>query len=64
VADNRMRINRLLDRIPQLEPNITHSDEQHEAIVIAILTGDPAGAADAMRAHLEGTATLLHGFLD
>ncbi|MYR05164.1 FCD domain-containing protein [Gordonia sp. SID5947] len=64
VADNRMRINRLLDRIPQLEPNITHSDEQHEAIVIAILTGNPDGAADAMRGHLEGTATLLHGFLD
>ncbi|MGC4959992.1 FadR/GntR family transcriptional regulator [Gordonia sp. DT101] len=64
VADNRMRINRLLDRIPQLEPNIAHSDEQHEAIVIAILTGNPDGAAEAMRAHIEGTATLLHGFLD
>ncbi|AZG43641.1 FadR/GntR family transcriptional regulator [Gordonia insulae] len=64
VADNRMRINRLLDRIPQLERNIAHSEEQHEAIVIAILTGNADAAAVAMRAHVEGTATLLHGFLD
>ncbi|MGV9710264.1 FadR/GntR family transcriptional regulator [Gordonia sp. NPDC003424] len=64
VADNRMRINRLLDRIPLLEPNLAHSEEQHEAIVIAILAGNADGAADAMRTHVEGTATLLHGFLD
>ena len=64
VADNRMLINRLLDRIPQLERNIEHSEEQHEAVVIAILTGNADGAAEAMRAHVEGTATLLHGFLD
>lgn len=62
-ADNRMLINRALDRIPQLEVNIAHSDEQHEAILMAILTGDPDGAAAAMDAHLEGTATLLRGFL-
>ncbi|RPA12781.1 FadR/GntR family transcriptional regulator [Gordonia sp. OPL2] len=62
-ADNRMLINRALDRIPQLEVNIAHSDEQHEAILMAILTGDPDGAASAMDAHLEGTATLLRGFL-
>ncbi len=64
VADNRMQINRLLDRIPLLDRNIEHSEEQHEAILIAILTGHPERAADAMRAHIEGTATLLHGFLD
>ncbi|MDL9944352.1 GntR family transcriptional regulator [Gordonia sp. ABSL11-1] len=62
-ADNRMRINRALDRIPQLEVNIAHSDEQHEAILMAILTGDPDAAAAAMAAHLGGTATLLRGFL-
>ncbi|GAB88104.1 FadR/GntR family transcriptional regulator [Gordonia rhizosphera] len=64
VADNRMRINRLLDRIPLLDPNLAHSEEQHEAILIAILTGNADAAADAMRVHVEGTATLLHGFLD
>lgn len=64
VAENRMRLNALLDRIPLLPRNIAHSDEQHEAIVIAILAGDADGAATAMRAHTDGSAVLLHGFLD
>lgn len=64
VAENRMRLNALLDRIPLLARNIAHSDEQHEAIVIAILAGDADGAAEAMRAHVAGSAALLHGFLD
>lgn len=64
VAENRMRVNALLDRIPLLERNIAHSDEQHEAIVVAILANDPDRAAAAMRAHLNGSAALLHGFLD
>ncbi len=64
VAENRMRLNGLLDQIPLLPRNIAHSDEQHEAIVMAILAGDCEGAAAAMRAHVEGSATLLHGFLD
>ncbi len=64
VAENRMRLNGLLDQIPLLPRNIAHSDEQHEAIVMAILAGDCDGAATAMRAHVEGSATLLHGFLD
>ena len=64
VAENRMRLNELLDQIPLLARNIAHSDEQHEAIVLAILAGDAAGAADAMTAHVWGSAALLHGFLD
>jgi DNA-binding FadR family transcriptional regulator len=64
VAENRMRLNALLDRIPLPPRNISHSDEQHEAIVLAILAGDCDGAAAAMRAHVEGSAALLHGFLD
>ena len=64
VAENRMRVNLLLDRIPLLPRNIAHSDEQHEAIVIAILAGDVEGAEAAMRAHIAGSAALLHGFLD
>ena len=39
VAENRMRLNGLLDQIPLLPRNIAHSDEQHEAIVMAILHG-------------------------
>jgi len=64
VAENRMWVNRLLDRIPLLSRNIEHSDEQHEAIVIAILAGDPDAAEAEMRAHIAGSASLLHGFLD
>ena len=64
VAENRMRINALLDRIPLLARNIGHSDDQHEAIVTAILAGDPDAAAAAMARHVGGSAALLHGFLD
>ncbi len=63
VAQCRMRVNELLDGIPLLSPNIAHSDEQHERIVLAILTGDASTAADEMRAHLDGSASLLRGFL-
>jgi GntR family transcriptional repressor for pyruvate dehydrogenase complex len=63
LADSRTRVNEFLDRIPLLEPNIAHSDQQHEAIVLAILTGDGDGAAEAVREHLAGTAALLRGFL-
>lgn len=63
LADNRMRLNGLLDNIPLLEPNIEHSNLQHEAVVVAILTGDVDRAALAMREHLEGSAVLLRGFL-
>jgi DNA-binding GntR family transcriptional regulator len=59
-----MRLNELLDHIPLLGRNIAHSDEQHEAIVIAILAGDGDTAAEVMAAHAWGSAALLHGFLD
>ncbi|MDQ0574895.1 FadR/GntR family transcriptional regulator [Agromyces albus] len=62
VADVRMRVNELLDGIPLLAPNIAHSDEQHRAIVGAILRGSPDEAASAMAEHLEGTEALLRGF--
>lgn len=63
VAENRMRLNELLDQIPLLARNIAHSNEQHEAIVMAILAGDAEGAAAVMTAHIWGSAALLHGFL-
>ena len=64
VAENRMRVNALLDRIPLLQRNIAHSNEQHQEIVAAIAAGDSERAAAAMLAHLSGSAALLHGFLD
>ncbi|MDQ1551127.1 MAG: hypothetical protein QOD50_549 [Actinomycetota bacterium] len=63
LADNRSRLNELLDRIPLLSANIAHSNQQHESIVIAILTGDADGAAAAMSEHIEGSSALLRGFL-
>jgi DNA-binding FadR family transcriptional regulator len=63
VAQSRVRVNELLDEIPLLPPNIVHSNEQHETIIMAILTGRPDDAAAAMRVHLEGSAALLRGFL-
>ena len=63
VAENRMRVNALLDRIPLLQRNIVHSDEQHKALVEAIISGDPDRAAAVMQDHLSGSASLLHGFL-
>ena len=64
VAENRMRVNALLDRIPLLQRNIAHSDAQHEAVVAAILAGQPERAAAAMLTHVGGSSALLHGFLD
>lgn len=63
VATSRMRLNELLDGIPLLAPNIAHSNEQHEAIVLAILTGDAQKASEAMADHVSGSAALLRGFL-
>ena len=63
IADNRTALNGLLDHIPLLSKNIEHSNEQHETIVVAILTGDANRAADAMSEHLAGSASLLRGFL-
>lgn len=63
VADVRMRLNELLDAIPLLTRNIEHSNEQHTAVVDAIITSDPEAARQAMAEHVDGTAALLRGFL-
>ncbi|UYN82504.1 MAG: FadR family transcriptional regulator [Microcella sp.] len=63
IAENRMHVNLLLDRIPLLAPNIAHSDEQHAQIVWAVLVGDAEGAARAMDEHLRGSQSLLRAFL-
>ncbi len=63
MADSRMRVNELLERIPVLARNIAHSDEQHERIVAAVLRGNADEAAAAMAEHLAGTESLLRGFV-
>lgn len=59
----RARLNALLDGIPMLVRNIEHSQGQHTALVTAVLSGDEEGARLAMREHLDGTGSLLRGFL-
>ena len=63
MVESRTRANKLLERIPMIEPNLIHSHEQHQRIHEAILIGDPAAARNAMAEHLDGTAALLRGFL-
>lgn len=63
VADVRVRLNDMLDRIPLLDTNIRHSDAQHRAVVAAVLAGRRRLARVAMDEHLAGSAALLRGFL-
>lgn len=63
VAETRSRLNGLLDRIPFLGTNLEHSNDQHARIADAILRGDAPAAERATLEHLEGTASLLRGFL-
>lgn len=63
VADVRSKVSDLLDRIPLLQPNLEHSNRQHQEIVDAILRGDDEEAFKVAQDHLQGTASLLRGFL-
>lgn len=63
LAENRSRVNELLDTFPLLPRAIEHSNAQHEAIVLAILAGDAEAASEAMEEHLEASESLLRGFL-
>jgi GntR family transcriptional repressor for pyruvate dehydrogenase complex len=63
VADVQMRLDELLRAIPVLPANIAHSDQQHAAIVEAILGGQADVARAEMEEHVDGTAALLRGFL-
>lgn len=62
-ADARSRVSDLLNAIPMLQVNLDHAVAQHQAIVDAILAGDPEAARRAVVEHLEGTAALLRAFL-
>ncbi|MBY8884393.1 FCD domain-containing protein [Streptomyces sp. PTM05] len=62
-AGVRATVNDLLDRIPLLVRNLEHSQNQHAALLDAILEGDTDGAREMMREHCAGTASLLRGFL-
>ena len=63
VAEVRMVLNDLLNAIPPLDPPITHSNEQHAALVRALLAHNTRQARKIMEDHLDATAALLRGFL-
>jgi GntR family transcriptional regulator, transcriptional repressor for pyruvate dehydrogenase complex len=63
VAEVRITLNDLLDAIPPLDPPITHSNEQHTALVRALLTHNARQARRVMEDHVDATAALLRGFL-
>lgn len=56
-------LHELLGAIPVLRPNIAHSNDQHDAVVTAILEGDPGAARVAMEEHCDATAALLRGLI-
>ena len=53
----------MLVAIPVLSVNIEHSNAQHDAIVEAIIAGDPIRARRVMESHCDDTAALLRGLL-
>ncbi|MDI6411416.1 FCD domain-containing protein [Streptomyces albus] len=59
----RARLNELLGRIPLLVRNLEHAQQQHTALVAAVVEGDGEGARAIAREHCAGTAALLRGFL-
>lgn len=56
-------LDELLGGIPVLQVNIGHSTNQHNAIIAAILAGNPRKASRVMTQHCDDTAALLRGLL-
>lgn len=63
VIESRALVNDLLNRIPLLASNLKHSNDQHRELVEAILEGEPELAESVARNHVQGTESLLRGFL-
>lgn len=63
IVEIRATLNECLDAFPLLEANLHHSQEQHTAIAQAIMAGDPMAAESQMRTHVQGTASLIRGFI-
>lgn len=59
----QVKVHQLLAEIPFLKTNIDHSEDEHRAIVDAILAGDADRARDVMITHCDATAALLKGLL-
>ena len=63
LASEAAALNELRAAIPVLPTNIAHSNDQHDAVVRAILDGDDARAREAMEEHCDATAALLRGLI-
>lgn len=63
VTQVQAELDEMLHAIPVLAVNIAHSTAQHEAIVAAILGGNPRKASRVMTEHCDDTAALLRGLL-
>jgi len=63
VTSVQATLHEMLLAIPQLDTNIAHSDDQHAAVVRAILAKRPDAARRAMEQHCDDTAALLRGLL-
>jgi GntR family transcriptional repressor for pyruvate dehydrogenase complex len=63
VTSVQATLHEMLLAIPQLDANIAHSDDQHAAVVRAIVDGRPDRARRAMEQHCDDTAALLRGLL-
>jgi DNA-binding FadR family transcriptional regulator len=64
VTQAQLRLSDLLASTPQMEQALRHSDQQHTQIVRAIKRGDQRAAHNAMREHVEATASYVKGFLE
>lgn len=63
IADVQLMLSDVLAAIPLLEDAIVHSNDQHAAIVKAILSGQADEARKVMSSHVNATSLLLQGFL-
>jgi DNA-binding FadR family transcriptional regulator len=63
VAEAEVQIHDLLAHTPILPTKLQASNHQHEAIIDAIIAGDPDEAQLSMLRHVDATGALLRGFL-
>jgi GntR family transcriptional regulator, transcriptional repressor for pyruvate dehydrogenase complex len=63
VTSVQASLHELLNAIPVLETNISHSDTQHAALARAVVEGRSERARRTMEEHCDDTAALLRGLL-
>jgi DNA-binding FadR family transcriptional regulator len=63
IATVQTQLSDLLGAFPIVEASLTHSDQQHSAIVRAIQAGRAPRARQLMESHVDATANLIRGFL-